>query len=73
MSRRALAVTVVLLATGVLVDLLVGAERPGWYAALGLGGCIVIIVVSKWLGKIWLQRPPDYYARRRAGARAPDA
>lgn len=36
-------------------------EIPGFYAALGFFGCWLIVVVSKRLGKLWLQRPEDYY------------
>lgn len=41
---------------------------PGFYAALGFVGCWLIVVVSKWLGKVWLQRPENYY-----GEADPDA
>lgn len=27
----------------------------------GVVGCAVIVYFSKWLGKVWLQRPEDYY------------
>ena len=43
-------------------------QFPGFYAALGFVGCIAIVVVSKWLGKVWLQRPENYY-----GEADPDA
>jgi hypothetical protein len=33
----------------------------GYGALLGLGGCAVIIVGSKWLGDRFLQRGEDYY------------
>jgi len=33
----------------------------GFFALLGFIGCVVLIVVSKWLGKYWLQRNKDYY------------
>jgi hypothetical protein len=32
---------------------------PGAVTVLGFVGCVLIIVVSKWLGKVWLQRPED--------------
>lgn len=34
---------------------------PGFYAVYGFLGCVAIIVISKWLGKILLQRREDYY------------
>lgn len=34
---------------------------PGFFALLGLLGCIAIVVVSKLLGHYWLQRGEDYY------------
>ena len=32
---------------------------PGYAAAIGLFGCIVVVQISKWLGKAFLQRPED--------------
>lgn len=63
MSRRALAVTVVALALMVVLDLIRGdtSPIPGYYAAIGLFGCVAIILVSKWIGKRLLQRREDYY------------
>jgi hypothetical protein len=61
MNRTALAVTAVLFALGVLVDIATGAKNfPGYAASIGLFGCIVIVVVSKWLGGA-LSRPEDLY------------
>jgi hypothetical protein len=34
---------------------------PGWNAVLGFCGCVLIIVVSKALGKVWLQRKEGFY------------
>jgi hypothetical protein len=34
---------------------------PGFYAVYGFTGCVVIIFVSKALGKGWLQKREDYY------------
>lgn len=36
-------------------------HAPPYALAMGFVGCTVIVYVSKWLGKLWLQRPPDYY------------
>ena len=46
-----------------------GIHTPGFHLAYGLGGCVVIVLVSKWLGKIFLQRPEDFYET--AGPDAP--
>jgi cell shape-determining protein MreD len=59
--RRVWAVTAVAFVAGVVADLLLGAQPPGYMAAFAFLGCIVIIVASKWLGKIALQRPETYY------------
>jgi prepilin signal peptidase PulO-like enzyme (type II secretory pathway) len=57
-----LRVTLVALVLGLLVDLVSGySPFPGYGALLGLGGCAVIIVGSKWLGDRFLQRGEDYY------------
>jgi hypothetical protein len=34
---------------------------PAWGSLYGLASCVVIIVVSKFLGKAWLMRREDYY------------
>ena len=34
---------------------------PGWGSLYGLVSCVVIIVVSKLIGKLWLMRREDYY------------
>ncbi len=34
---------------------------PAFYALFGLVGCIAIILISKWLGKVLLQRREEYY------------
>ncbi len=34
---------------------------PGFYALFGFGACVVIIFVSKTLGKVWLEKREDYY------------
>jgi hypothetical protein len=53
---------VVLVVIGVLVDLWTGySPFPGYAALLGLVGCAGIIIVSKWLGTVWLQKPEDHY------------
>ena len=34
---------------------------PAWGSLYGLLSCVVIIVVSKLIGKVWLMRREDYY------------
>ncbi|HKZ72128.1 MAG TPA: hypothetical protein VJ187_03740 [Nitrospirota bacterium] len=34
---------------------------PGWSAFYGLVSCVLIIVVSKFLGYAWLMKKEDYY------------
>ncbi|MFP6656529.1 MAG: hypothetical protein VB853_00010 [Pirellulales bacterium] len=34
---------------------------PAWGSLFGLISCVAIIVVSKFLGKLWLMRREDYY------------
>jgi len=36
---------------------------PGFSAIYGFVGCVLIIVVSKSLGHLWLQREEDYYEK----------
>lgn len=36
---------------------------PLFAAAFGFLGCVAIVVVSKALGKLFLQQPEDYYER----------
>jgi len=61
MNRTAVTVTSVLLALGVAVDIVTGTKNfPGYAASIGLFGCIVIVVVSKWMGGA-LSRPEDLY------------
>ncbi len=39
-----------------------GFERfPAWGSLYGLASCVVIIVVSKFIGKLWLMRREDHY------------
>lgn len=36
-------------------------EIPGWSAAYGFVSCILLIIVSKFLGHVWLYKKEDYY------------
>ena len=38
-------------------------DLPAWGSAYGLLSCVLIIEVSKLLGKLWLMRREDYYDR----------
>ena len=38
-------------------------DLPAWESVYGLISCIVIIVGSKLLGKLWLMRRENYYDR----------
>jgi hypothetical protein len=62
--RGDLVVTVAVAVFLVLLESALPFERqvpPGSVAAFAVLGCVGIVVVSKWLGKIGLQRPepPD--------------
>lgn len=36
-------------------------DIPAWGSLYGLISCVLIILVSKLLGKLWLMRREDYY------------
>jgi hypothetical protein len=36
-------------------------DWPAWGSIYGLVACVLIITVSKLLGKLWLMRPENYY------------
>ena len=36
-------------------------DIPAWGSIYGLVSCVLIVVVSKLLGKLWLVRPENYY------------
>jgi hypothetical protein len=36
-------------------------DLPAWSSLYGLVSCVVIIVVSKLLGRLWLMRRENYY------------
>jgi hypothetical protein len=38
-------------------------DLPAWGSGYGLLSCVLIIKVSKVLGKLWLMRPENYYDR----------
>jgi hypothetical protein len=58
---RPLLITVIVLAIGVGVDLVVGySPWPGYGALIGLLGTVAIVVGSGWLTQL-LARPESYY------------
>lgn len=36
-------------------------DLPAWESVYGLISCVVIIIASKFLGKLWLTRRENYY------------
>ena len=38
-----------------------GDKIPGFWSIFGFSACVVIIIVSKWLGKNGLKKDEDYY------------
>jgi hypothetical protein len=61
-DRRLIGVTAVLFVIGVLADVVIDySPVPGYAASIGLFACIGLVVVSKWLGAVLLDRPSDYY------------
>jgi hypothetical protein len=61
-TRNLWLTTAAALAVFVALDLVVRYARfPGYGALIGFGGCVVIVVVSKWIGKVLLERSEGYY------------
>ncbi len=63
MRSRAVIVTAVLFVVGILIDVVTDAPGyfPGYAAAIGLGGTLVLGLGSKWLAGLFIQAPEDYY------------
>ena len=38
-----------------------GDKIPGFWSLFGFSACVVIIIISKWLGKNGLMKDEDYY------------
>ncbi len=36
-------------------------DIPGFYAIYGAVGCGALVVVSKWVGRVLLVKPPDWW------------
>jgi hypothetical protein len=68
-SRRLLIVVLVGAVVAVLADVLLGGDEahlwgegvPGYWAVFGLVWTVVIVVASKWLGRVLLRQPEDFY------------
>ena len=71
MKRWFYATLAALALSEVVVPLLFGTDAahfwfedvPAWGSLYGLVSCVLIIVVSKLLGKLWLMRRENYYDR----------
>lgn len=59
----------VILAVVLIADFFVPREHaeflwdkiPGWSAFYGFISCVLLIVVSKFVGHVWLMKDEDYY------------
>lgn len=38
-----------------------GDKIPGFWSFFGFVACVLIIVVSKWIGHFWLMKDENYY------------
>ncbi|WP_237056321.1 hypothetical protein [Microbulbifer sediminum] len=43
---------------------------PGFYPLYGFAGCVILVIIAKWMRK-FLMRPEDYYDRLELGGDAP--
>lgn len=60
--RTAWIVSIVAFAGAVGVDLAIDTSYPpGYSAMIGFAGCAAIVIVSKWLGKRFIQRDEDHW------------
>jgi hypothetical protein len=61
-TSRLVTITVVLFVVGVAADLVIGySPVPGYGAAIGLFGCLGLILLAKRLGKWLVDAPEDFY------------
>ncbi len=71
--RLALTITAIAVPLGIGLDLVIDySPFPGYGVVIGLLGCMAIIIGSKWVGKLLLDRPRDYYADDAAPDVQPD-
>ncbi len=74
MKRILLILVLATIGISVLSDLMVRRGEygewwyavPGFFALMGLLGCMAIVVISKLLGHYWLQKREDYYGQDEA-------
>ena len=74
MKRICIMVFLIVLVIFVSLDLFSGIESghivfpwshiAGFFALFGFIGCLMIIIVSKFIGHYWLQRKEDHYDRK---------
>lgn len=67
-TSRQLAIAAVVGVATILLPLVFPVEQhfpwdgiPGFYAIFGAVGCGVLVVVSKWLGRVLLAKPADWW------------
>ncbi|WDE02727.1 hypothetical protein SG35_030175 [Thalassomonas actiniarum] len=41
-------------------------HMPGFYAFYGFIGCVLLVIIAKWM-RMFLKRPPDYYLKEKQG------
>ena len=71
MKLRWLVTALALIVVSVVLDILLLRQQgeaewtffPGFHALFGLVGTVIIIVISRWLGRFWLERNEEYYYR----------
>ena len=71
MKRRFIIILITMFVFSVLLDFLfrtweghgglLGFHMPGLFALFGFIACVLLILVSKFIGHYWLQRKEDYY------------
>jgi len=69
MKIKWLVTALALIVVSVVLDILLLRQQgepewtffPGFYALFGLVGAMLIIVISRWLGRLWLERNEEYY------------
>ncbi len=71
MTRLRWLVIAALVAASLVAEQLAHPEHEGWWTGIpgffvlyGFLGCAAIVFLSKWYGKLWVQRGEDYYAAR---------
>ena len=69
MSRKLRAILIVAIGITCILGFIFPYEHPHFWwqkipvfdAVFGFLGCVIIVVVSKWLGHRWLMKREDYY------------